>query len=142
MMPEAVNDVCMPSVCFHERIFSSKFGDNISLVWMSWQYKFIGRYKNIALKMLLSPGNSLNFYLQKSITRWEPSFIHLWKLTSIYIFKLGISHYVLIGASEVIHISTVTLAFSVLFLLAHIKNNLPIFYVFIGSSEVFQVSSL
>ena len=37
MMPEAVNDVCMPSLCFHERIFSSKFGDDISLVGMSWQ---------------------------------------------------------------------------------------------------------
>ena len=36
-MPEAVNDVCMPSLCFHERIFSSKFGDNISLVGMSWR---------------------------------------------------------------------------------------------------------
>ena len=40
-MPEAVNDVCMPSLCFHERIFSSKFGDNISLVGMSSGYKFI-----------------------------------------------------------------------------------------------------
>ena len=37
MIPEAVNDVCMPSPCFHERIFSSKFGDNISLVGMSWR---------------------------------------------------------------------------------------------------------
>ena len=37
MMPEAVNDVCMPSLCFHKRIFSSKFGDNVSLVGMSWQ---------------------------------------------------------------------------------------------------------
>ena len=36
-MQEAVNDVCMPSLCFHERIFSSKFGDNISLVGMSWR---------------------------------------------------------------------------------------------------------
>ena len=36
-MPEAVNDVCMPSLCFHERIFSSKFVDNISLVGMSWR---------------------------------------------------------------------------------------------------------
>ena len=70
------------------------------------------------------------------------SLIYLSKLTSIYIFKLGISHYVLIGAAEAIHISTVTLAFSVLFLLAHIKNNLSIFYVFIGTNEVLQVSSL
>ena len=37
MMPEAVNDVCMPSFCFYEKIFSSKFGDNISLVGMSWR---------------------------------------------------------------------------------------------------------
>ena len=35
MMPEAVNDVYLPSLCFHERIFSSKLGDNISLVGMS-----------------------------------------------------------------------------------------------------------
>ena len=35
MMSEAVNDVCMPSLCFHKIIFSSKFGDNISLVGMS-----------------------------------------------------------------------------------------------------------
>ena len=50
------------------------------------------------------------------------SLIYLWKLASIYIFKLGISHYVLIKATEAIHISTVTLAFSVLFLLADIKK--------------------
>ena len=37
MMPEAVNEVCMPSLFFHEIIFSSKFGDNISLVGMSWR---------------------------------------------------------------------------------------------------------
>ena len=36
MIPEAVNDVYLPSLCFHERIFSSKLGDNISLVGMSW----------------------------------------------------------------------------------------------------------
>ena len=35
-------------------------------------------------------------------TSWNNSIIYLWKLTSIYIFKLGISHYVLIGAAEVI----------------------------------------
>ena len=74
-------------------------------------------------------------------TSWSNSLIYLWKLASIYIFKLGISHYVLIKATEAIHISTVTLAFSVLFLLAHIKNNLSIFYVFIGTNEVLQVSS-
>ena len=34
-----------------------KFDDNISLVGMSWRYKVMGRYKNIALKMSLSPGN-------------------------------------------------------------------------------------
>ena len=77
MMPEAVNDVYLPSLCFHERIFSSKLGDNISLVKMSWRQKIIGRYKNIALKMSLSPanksGDSFNFYLQESIVRWEPS---------------------------------------------------------------------
>ena len=42
---------------------------------MSWQYKFNGRYKNIVLKMSLSPGNKwddgFNF---QSIARWEPSF--------------------------------------------------------------------
>ena len=37
MIPVAVNDVCMPSLCFHERIFPSKFGDNISFVGMSWR---------------------------------------------------------------------------------------------------------
>ena len=37
MMPEAENDVCIPSLCFHERIFSFKFGDNISLVGISWR---------------------------------------------------------------------------------------------------------
>ena len=37
MMPEAVDGVCMPSICFHEKKFSSKFGDNISLVRMSWR---------------------------------------------------------------------------------------------------------
>ena len=37
MIPEAVNDVYLPSLCFHERIFSSKLGDNISLVGMSWR---------------------------------------------------------------------------------------------------------
>ena len=75
-------------------------------------------------------------------TSWSNSLIYLWKLTSVYIFKLGISHYVLIGAAEVIHISIVKLAFSVLFLLVHIKNKLSIFSVFIGTNEVFQVSSL
>ena len=75
--PNEVQNVCMTSLCFHDRIFSSKFGGNISLVGMSWQSKCIGRYKNIALKMSLSPGNksgdSFNFYLQKSIAQWEPS---------------------------------------------------------------------
>ena len=37
MMPEKVNDVYLSSLCFHERIFSSKLVDNISLVGMSWQ---------------------------------------------------------------------------------------------------------
>ena len=77
-MPEAMNDVCMSSLCFHVIIFYSNFSDNISLVGMSWKQKFIGLYKNIALKTSLLPGNkssdSFNFYLQKSITRWEPSF--------------------------------------------------------------------
>ena len=36
MMPEAVNGVYLPSLYFHERIFSSKLGD-ISLVGMSWR---------------------------------------------------------------------------------------------------------
>ena len=45
------------------------------------------------------------------------------KLTSIYIFKLGISRYVLIGTPEVIHVSTVKLAFSVLFLLVQSKTS-------------------
>ena len=49
MMPETVNDVCMSYLCFHERIFSSKFGDNISLMGMSWRHKFIGRYMEISL---------------------------------------------------------------------------------------------
>ena len=38
---------------------------------------------------------------------WSNSLICLWKLTSVYIIKLGINHYVLIGAAEVIYISTV-----------------------------------
>ena len=29
--------VCMPSICFHERICSSEFRDNISLVAMIWR---------------------------------------------------------------------------------------------------------
>ena len=48
-------------------------------------------------------------------TSWSNSLIYLWKLISVYIFKLDVGHSVLIGAAEVIHISTVTLAFSVLF---------------------------
>ena len=80
MMPEAVNDVSMPSLCFHKRIFFCKFGDNIILVGMSWQYKFIGQYKDIALKMLPSPenksGDNFNICLQKSIAWWEPSLRH------------------------------------------------------------------
>ena len=75
-------------------------------------------------------------------TSWSNSLINLWKLTSVYIFKLGISHYGLIGAAEVIHISTVKLAFSVLFFLLHIKSKRSIFIVFIGANELFQVSSL
>ena len=74
-------------------------------------------------------------------TSWSNSLIYLSKLTSIYIFKLGISHCVLIGATEVIHILTIMLAFSVLVLLVHIKNKL-FFFVFIEINEVFQVSSL
>ena len=58
------------------------------------------------------------------------SLIYLSKLTSIYIFKLGISHCVLIGAIEVIHILTIMLAFSVLVLLVHIKNKLFFFRVY------------
>ena len=62
---------------FSRKNFSSKFGDNISLVGMSWGQKFTWRLKNIALKMLLLPGNksgdSFNFCLQKCIVRWEPS---------------------------------------------------------------------
>ena len=53
---------------------------------MSWRYKFLGRYKNIALKMSLSLGNksddSFNLYLQKSIARWEPSFSEVFFLNS------------------------------------------------------------
>ena len=61
-------------------------------------------------------------------TSWSNSLIYLWKLTSVYIFKLSISHYVLIEAAKVIQISIVKLAFSVLFLLVHIKNKLSIFF--------------
>ena len=73
------------------------------------------------------------------ITSWDNSLIYLWKLTSVNISKLGIIHYVLIGAAEVTHISIVKLAFSLLFLLLHIKNKLSIFFVFIGTIELFQV---
>ena len=55
-------------------------------------------------------------------TSWSNSLIYLWKLTSVYIFILGISHYVLIEAAEVIHISTIKLAFSVLILLVYIEK--------------------
>ena len=34
--PNEVQNICVPSLCFHERIFSFEFGDNISLVGMSW----------------------------------------------------------------------------------------------------------
>ena len=71
-------------------------------------------------------------------TSWSNSLIYLWKLTSIYIFKLGISHYVLIGAAKVIHISTVTLVFSVQFLLVHIKNKLSIFTCLWGPMRCFR----
>ena len=37
MMSEAMNDVCIPCLCFHEIIYSSKFVDNISLVEMYWR---------------------------------------------------------------------------------------------------------
>ena len=37
MMSEAMNDVCIPCLCFHEIIYSSKFVDNISLVGMYWR---------------------------------------------------------------------------------------------------------
>ena len=57
-------------------------------------------------------------------TSWNISLSYLWKITSVYILKLGISHYVLTGAAEVIHISIVKLAFSLLFLLVHVKNKL------------------
>ena len=67
-------------------------------------------------------------------TSWSNSLIYLWILTSFSIFKLGISHYVLIGAAEVIHISTVALAFSVLFLLVY--KYVYLFYVFIETNEV------
>ena len=75
-------------------------------------------------------------------TSWSNSLICLWKLTLVYIFKLGISHYVAVTAAEVIHTSIVKLAFSALFLLIHIKNKLSIFFVFIGTNEVFQASPL
>ena len=45
IMPEAENDVCMPSLCFHERVFSSKFGDNISLVGMKCDRILLGDIK-------------------------------------------------------------------------------------------------
>ena len=50
--------------------------------------------------------------------------------------------YLFIGATEVIHVSTVKLAFSVLLFLIKIKNKLFNYFVFIGTNEVFQVSSL
>ena len=61
-------------------------------------------------------------------TSWSNSLIFLQKLILICIFKLGISHYVLMEAAEVIHISTSKLAFSVLILLVHIKNKFSIFF--------------
>ena len=72
MMPEAVNDVYLPSLCFHERIFSCKLGD-ISLVGMSWRQKFIGRYKNIALKMSLLPGEKVAIVLISIFKKVSPS---------------------------------------------------------------------
>ena len=87
MMPEAVNDVCIPSLCFHEIIFSSKFVDNISLVGMCWRQKFIGQYKNTPLKMSLSPGNKsgnrFNFYLENSVTLWKPSLREIMALLKV-----------------------------------------------------------
>ena len=71
-------------------------------------------------------------------TSWSDLLIYLWKLTSFYIFKLGISHHVLIGAAEVVHISIVKLAFSVLFILVHFKNKPSIFFACLGTNEVFQ----
>ena len=71
-------------------------------------------------------------------TSWSNSLIYLWKLTSVYIFKLGVSHYVLIGATVVIHISIEKLAFSVLFLLVHIENKLSIFLCLWGPMRYFR----
>ena len=69
---------------FPRKNFLSKFGYNISLMGMNWRLKFVGWYKNITLEMLLlhgnKSGNSFNFYLQKSIARWEPSLKSLWTL--------------------------------------------------------------
>ena len=64
-------------------------------------------------------------------------FTYLRKLTSIYIFKLGISHYVSTEATEVIHVSTVKLVF----IGTHQKQALYVF-VFLGTNEVLQVFSL
>ena len=71
-------------------------------------------------------------------TSWDNSLIYLWKLTSVNISKLGIIHYVLTGAAEVTHISTVKLVFSLLFTDTHQKQAIYFFHVY-RTNELFQV---
>ena len=68
MIPEAVSDVCMPSLL------------SLVIISVRWEWvgdRKIGRFKNIAFKMSLLPenksGDSFNFYLQKNIVWCESS---------------------------------------------------------------------
>ena len=75
MMREAVNDMCMPSLCFHEREFFLLSMVIIS-VWWDWvgDRNLLGDIKILPWKCRYRLGIKFNFYLQKSIARWEPSF--------------------------------------------------------------------
>ena len=86
-------------------------------------------FRGLCILCFLKLRSSCYIFIKNS---WSNSLIYLWKLTSVYIFKLGISHYILKGAAEVIHISIEKLAFSVLFLLVHIENKLSIFFFVYG----------
>ena len=66
---------------------------------------YVIRISSVSRFVLTKPQNfrDLSMFIK---TLGSNSLIYLWKLTSIYIFNLGITHYVLIRAAEVIHIST------------------------------------
>ena len=126
MMPEAESDVCIPSLCFHERLFSSKFGDNVSLVRMSWRLKFIGRYKNITLKMSLWPGNKSGVLI--SISKKVSPGGNQALITFKQFCKKAASH--------------VTLSFLFCIDRCQVKNVQPLLLFFAGDSFLYSLCTL